>query len=105
MVVALNGGPIMLWLLLLNARDRRRDRAAIAVRRVCEAPSLRGWVGLNVRASLLSRRTAVVLDMSECGADVVWSTIYRLADVLPHDVTLAIETRLDGALPVTITLR
>jgi len=103
-VAALNGGPLLLWLLLSNARDRRRDRAAIVVRRVCEAPALRGRIRLSVRARPLSRRTVVVLDMSECCADEVWSTMCRLAGVLPHDVALAIEIRLKGATPVTITI-
>jgi hypothetical protein len=104
MVVSLSAGPTTLWLVLLNARDRRRDRVAILVRRTCETPSLRGRVAMTIRAPLLSRRIAVVLDMSECCVNEVWSAACRLADVLPYDVALAIETRLDGAVPVAVVL-
>ena len=44
-----------------------------------------------------------VRDSTLC-ADDVWLTACRLVDVLPYDVTLAIETRLDGPLPVTVIL-
>ena len=104
MVVSLSAGPVALWLLLLNARDRRSDSVAILVRRICEAPSLRGRVAMTVRAPLLSRRIAVVLDMSECCTEDVWSTACGLAGVLPYHVALAIETRLDGVVPVAVVL-
>ena len=104
MVVSLIAGPVALWLVLLNARDRRRDRLAIVVRRVFETPYLRGRVAMTIRAPLLSCRIAVVLDMSECHAEEVWSTACGLADVLPYHVALAIETRLDGAVPVAVVL-
>src|SRR5215831_17406280 len=104
MVVSLSAGPVALWLAVLNARDRRRDRLAILVRRVCETQPLRGRVAMTIRAPLLSRRIAVVLDMSECDAEEVWSTACRLADVLPYHVVLAIATRLDGAVPVAVVL-
>ncbi len=102
MVVSLSAGPVAFWLVLLNARDRRRDRVAVLVLQGYEATSLRGRVAMTIRAPLLSRRIAVVLDMSECCAKDVLSAMCQLAAVLPHDVALAIETRLDGALPVTI---
>jgi hypothetical protein len=102
-VLTVVAGFYALVLVLLNARDRRRDRAVAHVLGACER-SLRSQVALQVRASLLSRRTVAVLDMSDCRG-AVWSTMRRLADVLPPDVALVIVTRLDGALPVTVTMR
>jgi hypothetical protein len=55
-------------------------------------------------APLLSRRTVVFLDMSSCGSEV-WPAMRRLATVLPSDVALVALTQLDGAGPVTVTLR
>jgi hypothetical protein len=102
-VLTIVAGFYALVLVLLNARDRRRDRAVALVLGACER-SLRSQVALQVCAPLLSRRTVAVLDMSDCRGDV-WSTMRRLADVLPPDVALVIVTRLDGALPVTVTMR
>jgi hypothetical protein len=98
---------------LLNARDRRRDRTASVVRCACETPALRGLIALRVRAPLLSSRTVAVLDMSACAAANVWPTVRRLADILPVDVGLVIETCLDrgpavslpGSQPATRTYR
>lgn len=82
-------------LALLNARDRRRDRTASVVLCACATPALRGLIALRVRAPLLSRRTVAFLDMSACAAADVWPTMRRLADVLPLDVSLVIDTCLD----------
>ena len=81
-------------LALLNERDRRRDRTASVVHCACATPALRGLIALRVRAPLLSRRTVAVLDMSACVA-AVWPTMRRLADVLPPDIGLVIDTCLD----------
>jgi len=96
---------LTLFLALLNARDRRRDRAAATVLGACATPSLRGLVALRVHAPLLSRHTTVVLDMSACSPDEVWSTMRRLASVLPPDIALTIEAPLDRTRPVSLTLR
>jgi len=82
-------------LALQNARDRRRDRTASLVLCACATPALRGLIALRVRAPLLSRRTVAFLDMSACAAAAVWPTMRRLADVLPLDVGLVIDTCLD----------
>lgn len=103
--VALELGLVALVLVLLNARDRRRDRTAAVVLGACATASRRGGLALHVRASLLSSHTVAVLDMSACGAGEVWSLMRRLADILPCDVVLVIHTRVHGPRLVTITLR
>ena len=93
-----------LVLVLLNARDRRRDHAASLVLWACSTPSLRGWIAVSVRAPLVRRRTVVVLDMSACSPDLVWPTLRCVAAVLPREIGLVIDVRVDPELPVTVTL-
>jgi hypothetical protein len=102
-VLAMTVGPTALMLALLNARDRRRDRAAEIVLGAFNRRLL-SQVALQVRAPLLSLRTVAVFDMSECDSEV-WPTMRRLAGVLPPDVALVVVTRLDGALLFRVTLR
>jgi hypothetical protein len=98
-LLAIGGG-----LELLNARDRRRDRIAALVFRACTMPSLRGLISVRVQAPLLGRRVVVALDLSACDPDLVWPTVRRVAAILPRDVALAIDARLDPELPVGVTL-
>ncbi|HEY7650415.1 MAG TPA: hypothetical protein VID04_15575 [Methylomirabilota bacterium] len=102
-VFAIAIGPTALVLALLNARDTRRDRVISIVLGAFDR-RLSSAVALEVRAPLLSRRTVAVLDMSDYGSEV-WPTMRRLATVLPPHVALVVLTRVDGALPVTVTLR
>lgn len=93
-----------LVLALLNARDRRRDHAASLVLGACSTPSLRGLIAVRVRAPLVRRRTVVVLHMSACSPDLVWPTLRCVAAVLPREIGLVIDARVDPELPVTVTL-
>ena len=86
---------LALGLALLNARDRRRDRAASVVLAACATPSLRGLIAVRVRAPLWSARTVAVLDMSACDTGLVWPTVQRLAVLLPLDVDLVVDSCLD----------
>ena len=103
--IALGAFGLALFLGLLNARDRRRDRTIAAVLGACATPGLRGLVAARVHAPFLSRRTVVVLDMSACGVDEIWQAMRRLSHVLPPDIAVIIDTPLDRTLPVIVTLR
>jgi len=103
--IGLGGAGLAFFLGLLNARDRRRDRIVAAVMGACATPGLRGLVAVRVRAPFLSRRTAVVLDMSACGEDEIWQAMRRLSHVLPPNLAVIIDTPLDRTLPVIVTLR
>ncbi len=103
--IGLGALALALFLGLLNARDRRRDRIVAAVMGACATPGLRGLVAVRVRAPVLSRRTAVVLDMSACGEDEIWQAMRRLSYVLPPNIAVIIDTPLDRTLPVIVTLR
>ncbi len=96
---------LVIWfvvLALLSARDRRRDRAAAVVLYSCATAPLRGLIAVRVHAALLSRRTVAFLDMPACVAADVWPTMRPLADVLPPDIVLVIETSLDRRLNVSL---
>ncbi len=105
LAVGLGALALTIFLALLNARDRRRDHAAATVLSACATPSLRGLVTVRVHAPLLSRHTIVILDMSACSTDEVWSTMRRLASALPPDIALTIEAPLDRTRPVSLTLK
>jgi hypothetical protein len=101
--VVLEVAVVALVLALLNLRDRRRARAIAAVFCACPA-ALRGSIALHARASLLSRRVVLVLDMSTCDHGDVWSVVRRLAEARPPAVTLVVATRLGPALPVAVSV-
>ena len=103
--LALELGAIFLVLIVLNARDRRRARAAGIVLGACATPLRGGGLSLRVRAPLLSRRTIALVDVSGCDAETVWPTVRHLVAVLPPDITLAVELCRDGAPSTTVTLR
>ena len=105
MFLAFELGAILLVLMLSNARDRRRVRAAGIVLDACSTPLRRGWLSFRVRAPLWSRRTVAVVDVSGCDAEAVWPTVRHLVAVLPPDITLAVEMYRDGALSTAVTLR
>ena len=101
--MALELALVALPLVLLNARDRRRDRAVAAVLDACPR-SLRAAIALRTRASLLSRRVVVVLDMSDCDRGDVWAALRPLADALPANVALVIGARVDPTLRIAVSV-
>jgi hypothetical protein len=105
--MALELAVVALVLVLLNARDRRRNRAIARVLDVLDAcpRSLRASIALHARAPLLSRRVVVVLDMSDCERGEVWAAVRPLADALSPHAALVIRTRLDPTLPVAVSVR
>jgi hypothetical protein len=60
---------------------------------------------LNARASLLSRRVRMALDLSDCDPREVLPAVRGLADALPPGATLVVGTRLDAVLPVRLSVR
>ena len=90
-------------LVLLNARDRRRDRAVAAVLDACPR-ALRSAIALRARAPLLSRRVPVVLDMSYCDHAEIWTVVRPLAGALLPDVAVVIGVHVDPARPTTVSV-
>ena len=100
-VLALEIGLFALAFLLLNARDRRRDRAIGAVSAACPRV-LRSSLAIHARASLLSRRVIVTINMSDCDVGDVWEAVRPMAGALPPRAALVIGARVDDRLPVTL---
>ena len=73
--MALELAVVALVLVLLNARDRRRDRAV-----------------------------AAVLDMAYCDHTDVWAVVRPLAGQLLPDVAVVIGVRVDPARPATVSV-
>lgn len=73
MFVGVEFGLVVLVLVLLNVRDRRRERLVAVVLGACGP--LRDCFGLHVHAPLWSRRTLAILDMLDtppCVGVEVW---------------------------------
>ncbi len=101
--MAVELGMVALLLVLLNARDRRRDRAIAAILDACPRP-LREAIALRTRAPLLFRHVVVVLDMSDCDRGDVWAAMRPLADALPANVALVIGARVDPTLRIAVSV-
>ena len=83
-----------LVLVLLNARDGRRQRALALVLDACP-PTLHSSIALHARARLLSRRVTMVLDVADSERADVLAALTPLAGALPPHVALVIGARLD----------
>jgi len=94
-MLALECALVALVPIVLNARDRRRDRAIAAIVGACPL-SWRSSITPDVRAPLFSRRGKAMLDVSDCEPDDLWATMGRLTEALP---------RLDPTLTVAVSAR
>ena|SRR5919108_5441750 len=104
--VVLEIALVGLVLVLLNARDRRRDRATGLVLDVLDAcpQPFRNAIAVNARAPLLSRRVVVVLDMVDCESADVWALLQPLADALPPRVALVVGPRAGRTVSVALSV-
>ncbi len=103
-MLALECALVALVPIVLNSRDRRRDRAIAAIVGACPL-SWRSSITLDVRAPLFSRGVKAVLDVSDCEPDDLWATMGRLTEALPSDVKLAVGARLNPTLTVAVSAR
>ena len=101
LVLGLEIGLLALTFMLLNARDRRHDRAIAAVAAACPR-SLRGSLAAHARAPVLSRRVLVTVNMSDYDVGEVWAAVRPMAAALPPRVALVIGARVDDTVPVTL---
>ena len=101
--IALELGAVGLVLVLLNARDRRRDRAVAAVLEACPR-RLRGAIALHARARWLSRRVVVALDMPCCDDVEARAVVRPLAAMLQPGITLVLGVRGDVMPRLTVRI-
>src|SRR5262249_25523122 len=84
-------GPLVLmvlWMVLLNRRDRRRDALEGTVGACCAELGLRGAFAVHAHVPTVLRRVRVVLDMRLCATAEVWQVIERLPPRLPRGAQL-----------------
>ena len=95
---------LALVLALLNARDRRRQRATALVLDVLDGwpRRSRGAIAVRARTPLLSRRVVVVLDLADCEGADVWTLLQPLADALPPRVALVVGPGAERTLSVAL---
>jgi hypothetical protein len=77
---------ITLWMLLLNARDRRDAALRAVIGQCCSELGLRGIVGVDVTVGACRRTSRVTLDMRLCTAADVCRVIDLLEPRLPRGV-------------------
>ena len=81
-------GLLVLWVVLLNRRDRRRDALEAIVGACSAALGLRGAFAVHARVGTLLGGSRVVLDMRLCDAAEVWQVLERLPPQLPPRAAL-----------------
>jgi hypothetical protein len=101
---AITFGPVVVLLSLLNRRDRRTSQWRDVVLSQLPWHELRGLVGIQVHAGVLTRRSVVRLDMLACTCGQIWDAVLRLSRVLPPHVRLAVNGTVDRRLTTTFTL-
>ena len=85
-VVAMPVVLITLWMLLLNARDRRDAALRAVIGQCCSELGLRGMVGVDVTGGACRRTSRVALDMRLCTAADICRLIDLLEPRLPQGV-------------------
>lgn len=103
-VLAFAAGIPLVGLMLLNLRDRRRERILQTVLDELSSRELMGRVAVRVRSGVLWRRSVVMIHILAGAPDEIWKIMTRLSRGLPE-----VQFRLTGTVgwdPLTpITLR
>jgi hypothetical protein len=97
-------GPMLVWLILLNLRDRRISRLRLAVAEPLAAADLRGRVAVRVRCAMFSRRNMVIVDALACTHHEVWDIFTRVTSRLPPYVRLLVHAALGQQFAGQLTL-
>lgn len=97
-------GPVVVLLSLLNRRDRRTTQWRDVVLTQLLWHELRGLVGIQVHAGVLTRRSVVRLDMFACTCEQIWDAVLRLSRILSTHVSLAVNATMERQLTTTFTL-
>lgn len=99
-VLALTLGWPIIWLMLLNLRDRRQDRVLQTVLGEVNSRELMGQVAVRVRSGLVSRRSVVMVHILAYSPNEIWEIMTRLSRRLSPEVRLEL-TGTVGREPVT----
>lgn len=88
-------GPVIVLLLILNARDRRESTLRRIIYEQLRSPDLRGLFTFRIRHGLLPGKSTVVVDLWECSKEQIWDTTTRLSMRLPPEVRLVVNGTMD----------
>jgi len=95
-------GPVVGWMLLLNARDRRRE-ALLGTMWVLASRDLRPSIAIQVQVNVLSRRAIVAVDMRDCTRNQIWDAVVRWCAGLPPGVGLCVNGGFEPGLPAWLS--
>ena len=98
-VLAFAAGIPLVGLMLLNRRDRRREKILQTVLDELSSRELMGRVAVRVRSGVLWRRSVVMIHILAGAPDEIWEIMTRLSRQLPE-----VQFRLTGTVgwdPVT----
>lgn len=88
-------GPLIVLILILEARDRRESKLYGIILKQLNSPGLRGLFSFRVRLGLLFRRDIVILDLWGCSSEQIWGTTVPLSMSLPPEVRLVVNGTMD----------
>jgi hypothetical protein len=97
-------GPVIVWLILLNLRDRRISQLRLTVSEPLASADLRGRIASQVRCAMFSRRCTVVVDTLDCTHHEVWDIFTRVASRLPPCVRFLVHGAVGQQLAGQLTL-
>jgi len=83
-------GPVLLVLILCNARDRRHGLLAAIVQRELNVPALRGLTTVRMQG-LFPHTDKVSVELWQCSRDQVWDIMERLTARLPSWVQVEVN--------------
>jgi hypothetical protein len=88
-------GPLIIMLMLLEARDRRESSLYGIILKRLSSPNLRGLFSFRIRHGLLSGRNTVIVDLWGCSSEQIWDTTMLLSMSLPPEVRLVVNGTMD----------
>jgi hypothetical protein len=88
-------GPLIVLVLILEARDRRESKLCGIILKQLNSPNLRGLFSFRIRHGLFFRRDIVILDLWGCSSEQLWDTTVQLSMSLPPEVRLVVNGTMD----------
>lgn len=104
-VLALTLGWPIIWLMLLNLRDRRQDRVLQTVLGEVSSRELMGQVAVRVRSGLISRRSVVMVHILAYSPNEIWEIMTRLSRRLSPEVRLELTGTVGRDFLTTFTVK
>jgi hypothetical protein len=98
-------GPVIVLLLILNARDRRESTLRGIVFEQLRSPDIRGLFTLRIRHALFLGSSVVIVNLWDCSKEQIWDTTTRLSISLPSEVRLIISGTMDPEHKVGFALK